>query len=158
MEESKIEELSIYIADELFYTVKNAIKYIKPIKRDVDNKDIWSTERILKLPRYINAYVSTCYYLYRDTRYLEEAVSELSKPYKWIVQNWEGKLINLPTCGNYPAVEKRNKFIQTIQKIKPDYKPPTVSEERFGTIVWEEEIDKNEKIAPIDEFEITWEK
>jgi hypothetical protein len=133
MEDTKIEGLSIQIANDLFYAVK---KKIKAIKCDVNGS--WSKPILLAHVKFIKGY-DACYRLYNDTKFLEEAVRELSQPYKWLVTDSVGNIIVKPACGTYPADKRWKYFITKIKEKNPTYLPPKIAVERVGEIVWEDE-------------------
>ncbi|HMK26488.1 MAG TPA: toll/interleukin-1 receptor domain-containing protein [Chitinophagaceae bacterium] len=120
IEQSRYEEVSGDIANRLFNFLKKQINKFHPQKGSV-----------YPAVQFIKGYES-CYNLYPDSQFLEAYVYELSKPYKWIVRQRNGKLTNLSSCGNFPAVMNREKIINRIvNEINIEYKPPDISMERF---------------------------
>jgi TIR domain len=117
IEKNRLEEVSGDIANRLFYYLKKQV-----------NK--YHTKTNYTAIQFIKGY-EYCYSLYPDLQFLEAYVYELSKPYRWIVQRIGGTLVDLPACGNFPAVANREKMISRIQAINEKYDPPKISLERF---------------------------
>ncbi len=117
IEKNRLEEVSGDIANRLFYYLKKQV-----------NK--YHTKATYTAIQFIKGY-EYCYSIYPDLQFLEAYIYELSKPYRWIVQRMGGAHVDLPACGNFPAVANREKMISRIQTINEKYDPPKISLERF---------------------------
>lgn len=129
VEEEKIEEIKGEIGIYIFNYAKSQIgQYYSRSKK---RRGYWSKvgrRETIKSLRLFEA----CYRLTNDPFYLEGYVEELTKPYKWIVKQFSGLLINLPACGRrYNAVFLREKMIKKIEKLAPNYIPPEPAKERL---------------------------
>lgn len=122
-------ELTKDIAFSLFNAVKRNCKAIKPHVDEDTGIKIWSTAQINESLQYLKAY-ETCFSLYEDPAFLEEAILEISTPYKYLAINEEVEIENLEQCGTFRADKRRNYLIELLQEFNPEYEPPELSEKQ----------------------------
>ena len=111
--DSGYEELCGDIANKLFYLERSRLNSIRHLSRDSNGVEILVSKYLNLNLSFLKSY-ELCFSLYEDTRYLEEYVKELSKPFKWIIKDSNDLLQNKPACGNYTAVLNRERLINKI--------------------------------------------
>lgn len=117
------------IAMKLYNIEKSRINSLPVKLRDSLGVPKWSPFNFKYLQALLESY-DICYSLHKDSIFLEGYIEELSKPFKWVFRNWEGKLSNNPASG----LNAEKKLLSLVEKIKnknPDYQPPMIAEERF---------------------------
>jgi uncharacterized Zn finger protein (UPF0148 family) len=144
IKDTRYDEITKFISKGLFMLEKSRLNSKQPTKENLDGYKIWHKQLLLQCFDHLYC-MENCYNLFNDPLYLEEIVKELSKPYKWLIKDTEGKIRKMPSCKDLPILEKRNYLIKELKKHKPEYEPPEIETERF-TILGEEDIDPNEII------------
>jgi hypothetical protein len=133
IDDRSYEELSGFFANELFLREKTRLNNQKP-QKDKNGNEVWRYDSLFFCFQCLRC-IEKCYFnLNNNIRFIEECVMELSKPYKWLLREFDGKIKKIATCRKLPIVERRNAWIREILKVKPDYIPPEIAMEPFEVI------------------------
>lgn len=124
------EEFTLDIANRLFAIEKSRVNSCQPENTDNINGDLWSKNNLAYLRRLLNSY-EIAFILSDNVLFLKEYVTELTKPYKWVIKNAEGIIVNSPACGYFNAARKISTLTDKIKMIDKDYETPDIAEERF---------------------------
>lgn len=130
MTNEEYEEFTLDIANRLFAIEKSRVNSCQPENTDSINGDLWSKNNLAYLRRLLNSY-EIAFVLSDNVLFLKEYVAELTKPYKWVIKNAEGIIVNSPACGYFNAAKKISALVEKIKLIDKDYKTPDIAEERF---------------------------
>lgn len=130
MTDPEYDDLVIDIANRLFNIEKARIGSYQSQYTDAINGQIWTKANLAHLEKLLRSF-EICHQLYDDPLFLKEYVAELTKPYKWVIMNLEGTIINTPACGYFDAAGKISMLKEKIRKKERDYELPKIPEERF---------------------------
>lgn len=133
--DEKLDGLIIEIANKLFQVEKARIGSLKASYTDKNGNEIWTKYNLAKVKEHLDSF-EVCYNLMeKNIAFLREYVSELCKPYKWLVQTEEGEIMNTLACGNFRAADKFRSLVSRIQISDPQYTPPPIAIERIELLI-----------------------
>ena len=130
--------LVVDIANRLFTIEKSRINSLRAQYRDDLGYEKWTRQNFKNLLSLLKSF-DICYSLYNDTLFLEEYVTELVKPNKWLEKEYDTDVIvNTKAYAGFNAYEKLKSLINKIRQQKPDYVFPEIARKRIDLVATEQ--------------------